>query len=354
MSGALVDLVAKGAQDVYLTGKPEVSFFRQKYSRHTNFAMKPVELLPMGSVSPNGEVSLKIPNKGDILCGVWLDHGDNNSSSVLGSRTTKPTVFELYIGGQLVDRQDSTFTNFIWPCHLVDSGAKGMFSLNNSVAKITPLHFSFCDNYGLPLVALQYHEVEIKVKFSSVNPQSVKFYAEYIVLDTSEREWFANNDHTLLIEQVQKIPPSVGGTNPVWDLSLLNHPVKSLHFSNVIFGSNYSIGDNAMLYLNGTQVFDSPMGRNFFVLAQPYYHCEHYSETWIDEVDIGGVINPHMYSFAMKASKHVPTGSCNFSRLDNAEFKATGASDSTNVNIYAVNWNVLRVKNGMAGLAFSN
>ncbi len=357
MSGALVDLVAKGAQDVYLTGKPEVSFFRQKYSRHTNFAMKPVELLPMGSVSSNGEVSLKIPNKGDILCGVWLDHGDSDWESRLGSRLPKPTVFELYIGGQLIDRQDSTFTNIIWPAHLVDSSAKGMFNGDSGTGfgRITPLHFSFCDNYGLPLVALQYHEVEIKVKFSSVDPQIPKFYAEYIVLDTSEREWFANNDHTLLIEQVQKIPPSVGGTNPVWDLSLLNHPVKSLHFGNVADNSSYSIGNNAMLYLNGTQVFDSPMSRNFFTLVQPYYHCEHYSSQFRESNNKWwNAENPHMYSFAMKASKHVPTGSCNFSRLDNAEFKATGASDSTNVNIYAVNWNVLRVKNGMAGLAFSN
>ena len=354
MSGALVDLVAKGAQDVYLTGKPEVSFFRQKYSRHTNFAMKPVELLPVGSVSSNSEVSIKIPNKGDILSGVWLDHGDNSWENKLGSKLTKPTVFELYIGGQLIDRQDSTFTNIIWPSHLIDSGAKGMFNGQLSdLSRITPLHFSFCDNYGLPLVALQYHEVEIKVKFSSTDPTPIKFYAEYIVLDTSEREWFANNDHTLLIEQVQKIPPSTGGTDPVWDLSLLNHPVKSLHFSNVVNSSNYTIGDNAMLYLNGTQVFNSPMGRNFFTLVQPYYHSEHYSSQFREQVAIRDA-PIHMYSFAMKASKHVPTGSCNFSRLDNAEFKATGASDSTIVNMYAVNWNILRIKKGMAGLAFSN
>ena len=151
MSGALVDLVAKGAQDVYLTGKPEVSFFRQKYSRHTNFAMKPVELLPVGSVSSNSEISIKIPNKGDILSGVWLDHVGSDWDTKLGSTLTKPTVFELYIGGQLIDRQDSTFTNIIWPSHLIDSGAKGMFNGQiSALSRITPLHFSFCDNYGLP------------------------------------------------------------------------------------------------------------------------------------------------------------------------------------------------------------
>ena len=61
-----------------------------------------------------------------------------------------------------------------------------------------------------------------------------------------------------------------------------------------------------------------------------------------------------MYSFAQKANKHVPTGSCNFSRLDNAEMKFQSGNDDDDAYLYAVNWNVLRIKNGMAGVAFSN
>lgn len=49
MSGALVNLVAKGAQDAFLTGKPEVSFFNSMYKRYTNFAQFPVELFPVGT-----------------------------------------------------------------------------------------------------------------------------------------------------------------------------------------------------------------------------------------------------------------------------------------------------------------
>lgn len=341
MSGALVDLVATGVQDAYLTGNPQVSFFRQKYSRHTNFAFKPVELLPMGIVAANSEVTLKIPNKGDILCGVWLEN--INISAV------NPHVFELYIGGQLVDRQDSTFTQIIWPTHLADSQSKASLSINSS---FVPLHFFFCDNYGLPLVALQYHEVEIKVNFSSNDPTGVKFYAEYIVLDTPERDWFVNNDHNLLVEQMQRIPPTTEGTNPVWDLSLLNHPVKSLHTSNAMVGQN----GTAMIYLNGTELFDSPMGLFFFNFAQPYYHTDHHDLYTDFERFTEYNQDPQMYSFAMKANKHIPTGSCNFSRLDNAELKVTGTGfkDDDNKYLYAVNWNILRIKKGMAGLAFSN
>lgn len=348
MSGALVDLVATGVQDTYLTGNPQVSFFRQKYSRHTNFAFKPLELLPMGTVAANSEVTLKIPNKGDLLCGVWLDC-TGTSVNELSSNTNTPTIFELYIGGQLVDRQDSTFTEIIWPTHLADSQSKASLNTFGSVA---PLHFFFCNNYGLPLVALQYHEVEIKIKFSSGDPANMKFYAEYVVLDTLERDWFVNNEHSLLIEQMQRIPPTTEGTNPLWDLSFLNHPVKSLHTSNTMVGTS----GTAMIYLNGTELFDSPMKDTFFKYVQPYYHTDYYDRYSTEKLSSTHKVNPQMYSFAMKANKHTPSGSCNFSRLDNAELKVTGTGLQTTDNkyLYAVNWNILRIKKGMAGLAFSN
>ena len=122
MSGALIELVATGVQDAYLTGQPEVSFFRQKYMRHTNFAMKPVQLNPVGQMAPNSEVSITIPNKGDLLSHVWLDldtlkdtSNDVNVGTALGSDVdANPVVFELWIGGQMVDRQDAFFMNQIY------------------------------------------------------------------------------------------------------------------------------------------------------------------------------------------------------------------------------------------------
>ncbi len=374
MSGALVDLVAKGAQDVYLTGSPEVSFFRQQYKRHTNFTSKPVKLNPMGTFGPNQEISLKIPNKGDLLDYVWLHMADNdNTSSNLMPSTSKPVIFELWIGGQMVDRQDATFMILHWQKFLVDSGAKAMAIAATKQAgsdyygrntyerlEFIPLHFSFCDGQPLPLLALQYHEVEIKIKFSSSDPGKVDFYANYIMLDTIERDYFVNKEHEILIEQVQRIPVTTrNGSNYMFDLSLLNHPVKSIHWSNVS-NTHYTSSD-VMLYLNGTQLFDSPMPDIYFSSVQGYYHSEHASELLklnsfgnSTNDDYQGGKGLKMYSFAQKASKHVPTGSCNFSRLDNAEMKFVGSSENDDTYLYAVNWNVLRIKNGMAGVAFSN
>jgi hypothetical protein len=368
MSGALVDLVSKGVQDAYLTGKPEVSFFRQKYARHTNFAMKPVKLTPIGTIAGNSEITLKIPNKGDLLSYIWLDlKGTNIGGDLIKANTYSPAIFELYIGGQLIDRQDATFMALHWQKFLCDSGAKAMAictaNQNDDTTKtyilestILPLHFFFCDYTPLPLIALQYHEVEIKIKFgTATGSPNIDFYANYIMLDTYEREWFVNNDHELLIEQVQRIPVTSGtDTDPVFDLSLLNHPVKSLHWSNAATDT-FNTG-NIMIYLNGTALFDDDMPDKFFTHVQGYYHSEHASELLKGGSGNIGGYSLKMYSFAQKASKHIPTGTCNFSRLDNAEMKIKASSGGTTSTIFlnAVNFNVLRIKKGMAGLAFSN
>ena len=369
MSGALVDLVAKGVQDAYLTGNPEVSFFRQKYSRHTNFAMKPVKLVPQGTVGANSEISIKIPNKGDLLSYIWIDLNEDDlgqTNSIINANSTNPAIFELYIGGQLIDRQDATFMALHWNKFLADSGAKAMIAsaVNTNDATVrqnvlsgslVPLHFFFCDGTPLPLVALQYHEVEIKIKFSSGDPGIVNAYANYIMLDTHEREWFVNNDHELLIEQVQRIPVTTGNdSNPVFDLSLLNHPVKCLLWTNPT-DKSYNTGE-VMIYLNGTALFNDDMPDKYFTYIQGYYHSEHGSELLKGKSGTEGGFSLKMYSFAQKVSKHIPTGTCNFSRLDNAEMKIRGQTNGTlnNVFLNAVNFNILRIKKGMAGVAFSN
>ena len=111
-----VELVSKGVQDAYLTGNPEVSFFRQNYKRHTNFAMREVQLNPLGTLATNSEISLKIPNKGDLLSHIWIDLGlgtvtssalNSNACGISADSDANPAIFELYIGGQLVDRQDA-------------------------------------------------------------------------------------------------------------------------------------------------------------------------------------------------------------------------------------------------------
>jgi hypothetical protein len=364
MSGALTELVAKGAQDAYLTGEPEVSFFHQAYKRHTNFAQKPVKIDFSGTAGASQQINMKLINKGDLLGYIWMDMTSTNTTTVNG---LQDTIFELYIGGQLIDRQDGFYMTQLWQKFLVDSSAKG-FATNPVIddasnlsgylaSKWLPLHFFFCDSMCyLPLVALQYHEVEVRITFGSGVTFNVQpnFYANYVVLDTTEREAIVKKDHELLIEQVQKITAESSSSNSTnkFDLSFLNHPVKCLLWgkqSGTQFTSN-----NVQLYLNGTEVFGSQMPDVFFTQVQGYYHSEFASELLKGYGVADGGRNLKMYSFALRANKHQPCGACNFSRLDNAALTFSQANAPDTLYLYAVNFNILRIKNGLGGLVFSN
>ena len=370
MSGALIDLVAKGVQDAYITGKPEVSFFRQMYKRHTNFAQKPILLNPMGALAANSQVSIKIPQKGDLLSYMWVDLGSGTlggSSGIQARDANKPAVFELFIGGQLVDRQDATYMVQVWNKFMIDSNAKtkaayrtvgGEEDYMTDIMSSTwlPLHFFFCDNTYLPMVAIQYHEVEIRVTFAdSQPPADIKFYANYVMLDADERKMFVDAEHEILIEQVQKIYADDISTSPRFDLNLLNHPVKALFWGRPDLGGDFTC-DDVQLYLNGSEVFEDPMPDKYFTTVQGYYHCEHGSDLLRGSTAIQGA-NMKMYSFALKVNKHQPCGTCNFSRLDNASLhlkSCQNTSSSATIPLYAVNYNVLRIRNGVSGLAFAN
>lgn len=363
MSGALVDLVAKGAQDVYLTGKPEVSFFRSTYKRHTNFSFRPYLLDYTGTFKANSDVVIKIPPKGDLLSYIWIENEGINmytSNRSLFREDQKPTEIELYIGGQLVDRQDSLFSSFVWPFGgYSDSGSKVAISDGKNISArdtiaedFYPLHFFFCDSFknALPLVALQYHEVEIRIKcrggtFDPIpDVGAPKIYANYIFLDTDERQHFVDVDHQILIPQVQRLP--VQSTEI--DLSILNHPVQSLH----LCGTNAAQAtfDRYNLYINGTPLHEE-MSSIWSRVVSLYHHSKYLSSHYAEHQSSKVLYN---IPFALTTSWSQPSGSVNFSRLDNAKLQLSNYSNFVNQYLYAVNWNVLRVKNGMAGLAFSN
>ena len=369
MSGALIELVSTGVQDAYITGNPEVSFFRQTYKRHTNFASKPVRLNPIGAIQTGSTVSLKIPSKGDLLSHMWVDLGATGTvhASGIEADSASPAIFELYIGGQLIDRQDATFVVHLWHKFLADSSAKPFAFQTDIVtsdpaktnfgrSQFIPLQFFFCNgSCNLPLVALQYHEVEVKVTFSSLSapPSDVTFWAHYILLDTVERKMIVDKPMEILIEQVQKLPFTGSTSVAKFELHLLNHPVKCLIWADVT--SDTLKTDNVQLYLNGTEVFETRMPDRYFSHVQSYYGSEFGSDLMKGgSSDLTGFCSK-MYSFALKPSKHQPTGSCNFSRLDSAILDLPSITGATTVFcLYAINFNVLRISSGLSGLAFSN
>ena len=374
MSGAVVQLTARGIQDVHITGEPEVSFFRQQFKRHTNFAFRHFELLGNGTFAAESEVTYKIPRSGDLLNYLWfLNEEPVGPDGVLGLTpfgANGEALFELYIGGQLVDRIDSTWNFVLWHNYFTNKSSKANGFVDSELgangeipvfSNFLPLHFSFCDGTPLPLVSMQYHDVELRVRFNkSATGKMPKLFACYTLLDTEERIHFTSKPLDIIFEQLQIIPSTLSdlAEEAVFDLSLLNHPVKALTVAQTADRTDgptiYSQLASApqKITLNGNQLFDQPMPYKFFGIAQRYYHGGYSTLTYMVPLSL-------LYSFCVDVSLKTPTGSCNFSRIDEGRWEITGidttdGKDGRKFVLRAVNWNILHVENGLAGVQFSS
>ena len=277
MSGGLMQLVAYGAQDIYLTGNAQITFFKVVYRRHTNFSMESIEQTFNGQADFGKKVTATISRNGDLIHRVYLQvtlpevrTGSTNSGfrwlNWLGHVLVKNV--EVEIGGQRIDKHYGDWMH-IWNELTQTAGHQaGYANMVGNVPRLTqpiggdssaglvdavsampsttlfvPLQFWFCRNPGLalPLIALQYHEVKINLEFRDVldccwkkgtvtSPQLVaaSLWVDYIYLDTDERRRFAQVSHEYLIEQLQFTgDESVSTTSNKIKLNF-NHPVKEL------------------------------------------------------------------------------------------------------------------------------
>jgi len=350
MSGGIAQLVAVGAQDVHLVGDPQVSFFRSTYKRHTNFSQTVERQVIQGNVSNNGMSTIRFERKGDMLNYVYLMPiaGDGlSANSFTDNWTDVISKVELLIGGQVIDEQDSTYSTLIAPTLSAFSSSKSVSASlydGTSTAKFYPLRFSFCENWqsALPLISLQYHDVELRVTWGAEAAASKwEVYANYAYLDTQEREVFASQPQNMIMTQVQK---AISSNSKIQELNF-NHPVKYIAAGDASAVTMVSTAGNKLkLQINGTDVADYKFADPNFTTVPLYYHTSHGTATPGTKL--------FFYPFCLDAGKLQPTGSLNFSRLDSARI----INDTANCDkdIYAVNYNVLRIENGMGGLLYSN
>jgi len=377
-----MQLVAYGAQDIYLTGNPMITYFKVVYRRHTNFAMESVEQTLNGNVAAGNKVTATISRNGDLVGRMYLEVTSDtaNVAAVANFGAACIDNVEVQIGGQQIDKHYGhwmeTWAELTEPntsCYVGRLGAgngtlfqelagMGGVQVDGAAAALSltvPLQFWFNRNPGLalPLIALQYHEVKVLTTFTSVagtgSGFDAKLWADYIYLDTDERRRFAQVSHEYLIEQVQHTNSSGPNTH---DLNF-NHPVKELVWTGGMGTTTAGIIDpladvNYRLVLNGhDRMAERP--RKYFTHTQVWQH--HTGPGGLNAAAAGAGKKGNsigVYSFALKPEEHQPSGTCNFSRIDNAQLKLTGAGDA--LDIYAVNYNVLRVMSGMGGLAYSN
>ena len=399
MGGGLLQLVAYGAQDAYLSGNPQITFWKGLFKRHTNFAMEPFRINLTGQAAWGVKHSAILGRHADLLYSTYLEvvmppaEVFNAEQARLGYNLIK--YVELDIGGQLIDRLYGEWL-YLWDAlsSSYDDRVKlhsmvGLDGINsytiptadacvNGRANIPtvcyiPLTFFYTKNPGaaLPLIALQYHEVKINIqwndaKFIDANfnnaktlqqPVQAAVYVDYIYLDTEERRRMAQQSHEYLIEQTQ-FNEDQGITSAQNRIDLtFNHPVKELVW--VVQPESYTncslmteLGGGTRLkpftydvnpvyeqwiQINGTDRLDRRYG-NYFNKVQLYQHHTGIGYTYNDQPGV------YMYSFALRPEEHQPSGTCNFSRIDTATIVVNFAgaqADGTVINVSPENpWNV--------------
>ena len=478
MGGGLMELVAKGAQDIYLTGNPNVTYFKSVFKRHTNFSIESIQQSFSGDLNFGKRINSTIKRTGDLLSGITLEIdlpaiSSVNDTDLYWSNSIGHTIIdnvEIEIGSQMIDRHYGEWMD-IWSELTTQDGHqdgfKEMIGKNNSnfgilanqpQKLIVPLQFWFCKNIGLalPLVSLQYHEVKLYVSLkpfsecwkkpikryyvevdatnhnqlnllddsnnidgdietsfgndvvnkkltweedgkentiTSRNSNSItingnlqpgkrgyilvlldepdkeyqlddiRLFCDYVYLDTNERKFFAQNTHIYLIEQVQFSGNTSYQTSQDSNKIPLefNHPCKELiwvtqmdiakkfnehlNFSSMV-NMDYGVNpiENALLYINGQERF-SQRNANHFRYEIPYKRHTRIPRNFI-----------YVYSFALKPEQMQPSGTCNFSVLDNAELLINYKANlpASNTRVYALSYNILNIKNGMGGVAYSN
>ena len=275
---------------------------------------------------------------------------------------------EVEIGGQKIDKHYSQWLDIYNELFETSHDLRNLMGQASEASDPTtvyiPLRFWFNRNPGLalPLIALQYHEVKVNMVLDPTRGHSEAvslgdstLLVNYLYLDTDERRRFAQVSHEYLIEQVQHT--GVESESPI-DMNF-NHPVKALFWTQPYEGSSGgSVLGATKIQLNGHDRF-SEQEHDYFHLVQPYEGGLGHSgkslntqtRSWGSLARTNVFNNIGMYSFCLKPAEHQPSGTCNFSRIDNARLSLAGAKK---VYLFALNYNVLRIMSGLGGLAYSN
>lgn len=389
----------------FVSGVADISF---EYTESTNLVLTAI------AVVTNDVEGFLAADMGSVA--LFLEGAEQSASPVRQAIYLRYTnavglalmeSIEWEIGGSRVDRiPDAEFLDLYSELTVSESkrsgfnemvGRKDAWTLEEAdYAERTyyveaPFSFSKDTTGSVPLVALTYHETRVNLTFKNVldlvrsdipisslvsadglPPSFVdgRVYADVVFLDTFERRRFAQIPHEQLIEQVQYIgdtvitPAQVGQIRKV-QLDGFSHPVKELFFvyqpfgkyqRDAVNGNDFFVYNTATngdpiadvrLVLNGQERF-TPRPMQYFYQVQPY---QHHTRLPTKKVCV--------YSFAIyPEDSKAPSGSCNFGRLDNAGlyFRVTDSLDNTGgrLKVYALSWNVLRIAEGMAQVAFAS
>ena len=375
--GGLLQLVANGKQDVFLTGNPQVTWFKMVYRRYTNFSIESSSI-PFDTQPDFGRrLTCLIPKKGDLLGPLWLEitlpaikdsvTGEPLSyTNAIGHALLQELSFE--IGEQEIDKQTGEWME-LWSNYVVTGDKQeawnkmigkvqgmsqgnansGMVGLYGPLTLQVPLRFWFCKTPGmyLPLLALQYHPVRLNITLrplnklfivdnptvtpcdqtaSTVSITSMQLYGDYIHLDLEERRRFVSNTHEYLIEQVQYTSSySIDTSAQTIQIPMeFNNPLRELYWM-----IQRDAAANANQYFNYTNYTIEERSQFQNLISTALLRVEGYDRFDIRMADYFRLVQPfqyhtvvpindyvYSYSFCFRPEDVQPSGSLNASRLN--------------------------------------
>ena len=412
--GGLLQLVAIGKQDIFLTGNPQITWFKMVYRRYTNFSIESQPMYFDGDPDFGKRLSCLVPRRGDLLGPVFLEvtlPAVYNTDGTLASYVNSIghaliEEISVEIGEQEVDKQTGEWME-IWSQLTTSASQKDGFNdmigrvegysppnLAGQVKLYIPLRFWFNKNPGLylPLLALQYHPIRINVKLRDLQKLfysdvliancdtaqvrqakivSMQLWGDYVNLDVEERRKFVSSTHEYLIEQVQYTSPlSITANASSVNVRIeFNHPIREFiwvlqrsvmtqyhewfNYSSLAShetGIRTDLLASANIQLDGQDRFEA-RDAGYFRLVQPWqYHTTIPNDKYI-----------YLYSFALRPEDMQPSGSMNASRVDSINLLCSLTPDANlspargnaTIIVYATNHNIFRIVNGFGGLLFT-
>jgi hypothetical protein len=411
--GGLLQLVAHGKQDVYLTGNPQMTWFKMVYRRYTNFAVESQPMYFDGTPDFGKRITCLVPRRGDLLGQIILEV--TLPAITLTDKTPVSYVnsighaliqeINIEIGEQEIDKQNGEWME-IWSNYTTTTDKRtGFYNMIGKVDGFSPptlfgplklyipLRFWFCKNPGmaLPLIALQYHPIRINLTLRPLNqlffsqalttpdcttlepaPASITelmLWGDYVYLDVEERRRFVSSMHEYLIEQVQYtslIPISPGASSGILPLEF-NHPIRELFW--------YIQRDDMTRYheyYNYSSLGTFEVGIRNDILSSAVLQLDGFDRFQVRDAGYFRLVQPwqyhtvipeqyflYSYSFALRPEDIQPSGSMNASRMDSIKLVVTvnpalvNTIGTLHTRVYGINHNVFRIADGFGGVLFT-
>lgn len=408
MKGALLELAAKGSEDLNLIGNPSISFFKSVHKRHTNFSKFERYNVFYGDTTFGSKNVVKVEAYGDLLTKCWLqiklpETGNTNVSWINGIGNFMINYVTLKIGGEEIAKLSGDYID-IYHKYYFNNGHYNTYSvgvkniqghdntsLSGEQVLLVPLPFWFTKDVSqaLPLISMQYSTVEIEVEFRDIKDvlysggnksllhtlvdlNTLKMtecvlFCEYIYLDAQERLLYAQKDEiNYLIEQFQEIILEVPQATVFKNYEIFfNNPVKELIWfyrsdlnEDLNLWNKYGHNDDTFrnievepitdvgLQLNGIDRFELRTADYFRVIVPMY--CHNSSDNYLI----------YFYNFALDCDSIQPSGTLNFNKIDDArmtfKFSQNGSNGINTGTLYimAINYNFLKIKKGMVGIIY--